>query len=854
MKTSRINNWVGAVALCWFTTVSAALGQATITHIPHLGGGDTAVLAFNNAGQVAGSSKDAEDREHAILFSNGGVLQDLGTLGGKMSIAFALNDLGVVAGYSEVSTNDWMFHAFAYQNGTMTDLGSLPGGGFSGAEFINNAGHIAGFADGGSFSPRGFVYRDGQMHDVGSLGSGFSTIFALNQNGHAVGESLDGDFNFTRAFLYDGTNITDLGSLGGGHSSAYAINDSGVIAGDADIDGDTTHAFIYRDGVMTDLGTLGGNSSWAVAINNAGQVLGLSEYEPGSQATRGFIYHNGVMTDIGTLGGTVSFPKAMNSHGHVVGETEDANTNSVPFLYRDGHMVDLHSLLPPDSGWVLSLAEFINDAGQIVGYGFLNGEFRPYLLTPDNSNATPVANAGPDQNVECSGSVRVDGSASTDADNDALSFEWRNGATVLGTSPVLDVPLSRGTHTLTLVVTDPNGATDDDTVTITVVDTTAPSVACPGSQSVPAGADCLAIVPNFAAAAIASDACSSILTRSQTPAAGTAVSVGTHTVTVSVTDEAGNVGTCTVTLTVIDSTAPVGDCPAGRTINAGAECAVAVPDFTAALLATDNCTPGEALVKTQSPAAGTLVPAGTHVITLTVTDAAGNSSGCATTLTVESSRTRPSVTCPAGITAEAGATGTAIVPDFVSAAIVVDSCGGASTVTQSPAAGTVLGLGVHTVTVQAVDPAGNVATCTTTFTVIDTTAPTITAVWVDPSLLTENNQMVPVAISVTATDNADSSLDSRIVSITSSEPVTGRGDNTSPDWVVTDELSATVRAERGHDETRVYTITVSVTDDSGNVSTATTSVTILKKGKGNGGPGKSVSASSGTTKKKARKK
>src|SRR5437763_16984130 len=51
------------------------------------------------------------------------------------------------------------------------------------------------------------------------------------------------------------------------------------------------------------------------------------------------------------------------------------------------------------------------------------------------------------------------------------------------------------------------------------------------------------------------------------------------------------------------------------------------------------------------------------------------------------------------------------------------SSGGSSTdlitLSQSPAAGTLVGLGAHTITVTATDAAGNSATCTTTFTVTD---------------------------------------------------------------------------------------------------------------------------------------
>jgi len=259
-------------------------------------------------------------------------------------------------------------------------------------------------------------------------------------------------------------------------------------------------------------------------------------------------------------------------------------------------------------------------------------------------------------------------------------------------------------------------------------------------------------------------------------------------------------------------------------------------------------------VKTQSPAAGTLVPLGSHLITLTVTDASGNTSACSTTLNVVGSRAAPQVTCPAPASAGVGADGKAAVPDFAGAAVVIDSCSGPSTVTQTPAAGTRLGPGVHTVTVQAVDPEGHAGSCTTTFTVADNTPPVINSISVDPSLLTENGDLTPVTVSVTAGDNADPAPVSRIVSITSSEPVTGPGDHTSPDSIITGNLTANVRAERGRDATRTYTITVVCTDASGNTAEATTTVTVVKK-KGGGAPGRKVTGAATTAAaKKAKKK
>lgn len=97
-------------------------------------------------------------------------------------------------------------------------------------------------------------------------------------------------------------------------------------------------------------------------------------------------------------------------------------------------------------------------------------------------NTAPNASAGADQTVECASHdgarVTLDGSASSDADGDSLSYEWRNaGGAVVGTGARSAIGLPLGTHTFTLTVTDDDGATASDTVTITVRDTTPPVIA-----------------------------------------------------------------------------------------------------------------------------------------------------------------------------------------------------------------------------------------------------------------------------------------------------------------------------------------------------------------------------------------
>src|SRR5229473_2662472 len=97
------------------------------------------------------------------------------------------------------------------------------------------------------------------------------------------------------------------------------------------------------------------------------------------------------------------------------------------------------------------------------------------------ANHPPVAVVGPDQTVPSTGSggtsVQLDGSKSSDPDGDALSFIWKNEANnVVGTTAVVQLTLTMGTHTFTLTVTDPGGLRATATTRVTVQDTTAPTL------------------------------------------------------------------------------------------------------------------------------------------------------------------------------------------------------------------------------------------------------------------------------------------------------------------------------------------------------------------------------------------
>jgi hypothetical protein len=201
----------------------------------------------------------------------------------------------------------------------------------------------------------------------------------------------------------------------------------------------------------------------------------------------------------------------------------------------------------------------------------------------------------------------------------------------------LSVTLTSGGYAFTLRVTDPDGATAEDSVAVVVgLDTIPPVVECPSGRTIPANERGRAVIPNLLEGLLVSDNCTaaSALVRTQSPVAGTVVRCGSHAVTLTVVDAAGNRTTCSTTVHVVDVTSPVVNCPEEIFRRARTNCQAAVPDLRWRLGASDNCTPRKELVITQTPEPGTLLGVGRHEVRFTVTDAAGNQSTCSTAIQV----------------------------------------------------------------------------------------------------------------------------------------------------------------------------------------------------------------------------
>jgi probable HAF family extracellular repeat protein len=310
-------------------------------------------------------------------------LIDIPTLGGPkgsgqgngIGTSQFLNSSGIVVGSADTSTPDpnapncgnpdcFVSHAFQWQNGVLTDLGTLPGGNFSGANAINARGWIAGFSQNSEIDPvTGFqaghavLWKDDGIHDLGTLGTGIESSGNYNDNGGVVVGISTIDTSF------------DPFAVFGPYSSP-------------------THAFIWKDGIMRDLGTLGGPDSFIAGLCNdertdlvVGVSLTNSTPNPttGFPTLHGFLWENGTMRDIPTLGGTFAVAQCANNRGQVVGQsnlTGDVGCNGSldfcnqdAFLWDHGTLTDLETL-----GGSFAVVDWLNNAGEAVGGATTTGD------------------------------------------------------------------------------------------------------------------------------------------------------------------------------------------------------------------------------------------------------------------------------------------------------------------------------------------------------------------------------------------------------------------------------------------------------------------------------------------------
>jgi probable HAF family extracellular repeat protein len=215
----------------------------------------------------------------------------------------------------------------------------------------------------------------------------FSYATSINDSGHIVGVASDG-YHSLVAFYYENGLMTAVPPLMDsyiGAQWAVRINAKNHISGTAShYADDSRHAWISKKGTTKELAP---DSIWseAYAINDVDQVVGFVR-EPSTPFGHNVpvIWKKGRAKLLNTLVGyTHGQANAINKAGWVVGDT-CGTTACTAFVFNGRKMFDLNAQLNASStGWTLSHATGVNDAGVIVGTGLLHDVNHAFMATPE---------------------------------------------------------------------------------------------------------------------------------------------------------------------------------------------------------------------------------------------------------------------------------------------------------------------------------------------------------------------------------------------------------------------------------------------------------------------------------------
>lgn len=352
-------------------TPAYAWGEYTVVTLGTLGGASSGASSINDRAWISGLSSLGASSPyiHAALWKRNETIADLGTLGGPNSAVEwpVKNNNGLVSGISETAAPQqlgeiWSCAAaffppppsghicrgFAWQNGSMTQLPTL-GGNNGFAAGANDSGLVVGWAENATqdstctppqvlqFEAVVYNPQRGTVHELppyaGDLDGAATEI---NDAGTVVGisgicDQAVGRFTARHAVMWQNGKAINLGSLGGvAWNTPMAINNRGEVVGFADLPGDTNGtanpvAFLWtRSAGMQNLGTLSGDTnSEALGINDRGQIVGIS-FNAQTGASRAFLWQNGSMVDLNTLVGTSSslyllFANDIDDRGEIAG-------------------------------------------------------------------------------------------------------------------------------------------------------------------------------------------------------------------------------------------------------------------------------------------------------------------------------------------------------------------------------------------------------------------------------------------------------------------------------------------------------------------------------------------------------
>src|SRR6267154_2682347 len=364
MKTNARSNrrfiafTAGLLSVAIISAATATTPQYQIYDIGVIEVGDDASQGFgvSHGGIAVGRSIRTGGSQAFTWTLNGGIVGLPNLAGRSHAVSNSANDNGVVVGTAATTLFGTSRLPVMWQNGAVSQLPLPPGETLGDANSVNASSVAVGSVDAGNLQ-RGAIYSGGNgtiITHTTANGSYFVTAFGINDSGRVVGQGID-PMNAAR-------NVGIVYDIG------------------------QTMAF--------EVGALPGfNGALAFGVSNTGCVVGSSMLNQGSGLPFIWSDQGGIVAVPLAAGTSEGSARAVNSAGWVVGN--DSSAFSIPFLYDGTNTYRLADLIPPGSGWDLSMntsssALGISDDNVIVGTGVHNGETHAYAMVPVTPTPTPT--------------------------------------------------------------------------------------------------------------------------------------------------------------------------------------------------------------------------------------------------------------------------------------------------------------------------------------------------------------------------------------------------------------------------------------------------------------------------------
>jgi probable HAF family extracellular repeat protein len=382
------NFWIPAVMTIVLACFSDAVAQTsyTVTDLGRLHDWNMGcAMGLNNKGWTEimdGNLPPGEQNSTSGQLLTGravvdvdGLKIDLGTLGGKNSWTWygGINDQGEAVGFAETAVPDpdgedlcgfgthLTCRPFLWKNGHMSALPIPPslGGNNGQASNISNNGQIAGYAQ------------------------------------TTVTDSGCPPYQTTSAVIWHHGKVQAILPTVGGDPDgvAFGINNQGQATGYSGTCTAALHGVLWENGTAISLPNLGVLGAIGNGISDQGEIIGQVASANGETAYAAIRPNPTTIISLNTLPGDVSsLGEGINNQGQAVGSTTNSNGDwSHAFLWQNKEMIDINTLFPASSNLYATMANEINDKGQISGMAIVltgpqAGNIHAFLATPVNAS------------------------------------------------------------------------------------------------------------------------------------------------------------------------------------------------------------------------------------------------------------------------------------------------------------------------------------------------------------------------------------------------------------------------------------------------------------------------------------